>query len=482
MRAPRLRSDLPFRRVAVVLSGGGALGAYEVGVLKVLERAGLAPWLVAGVSIGAVNAVVWLAHGRATEALERVWRRMRASTIGLRWGTLAMRAAGAGIVLVASAELLLALTGSRELSGAWWFRRSWSGRDDLASSQLDAAAWLAFAAFGLLLMLVSRHAEDWLSRLNPPADPERLHRRLGLALLGLALVHAVVWAFGWPWPHRFSAFAILGLAAAWLANRPGRAGDVLRGILRGLMPETRGRGLWGSAARRRTIESLVRAGDPSRLVEGGTGLVISALATDTGRVGHFTRIDGAAPGFAARLERDLGEILPIRDAEDAIRAAVASSAIPGIYEPVRIAGRDFVDAGGLSNQPIHVAIAAGADGVLAVLLTPSGRPAPAPPPANLVELAGRLLELSNWRDMQAELNALPEGWSREGSPARVVVVEPRTSLPGGVLGFSPETAVELIRRGEADALRALDTAGWLEPGTGTAGGDPARDPAPERPA
>ena len=53
--ARRLRPDLPFSRPAVVLSGGGALGAYEVGVLRVLEAVGLRPAIVAGVSIGALN-------------------------------------------------------------------------------------------------------------------------------------------------------------------------------------------------------------------------------------------------------------------------------------------------------------------------------------------------------------------------------------------------------------------------------------------
>ena len=45
----RLRADLPYRRIALVLSGGGALGAYEIGVLKVLERLALVPSLVSGV-------------------------------------------------------------------------------------------------------------------------------------------------------------------------------------------------------------------------------------------------------------------------------------------------------------------------------------------------------------------------------------------------------------------------------------------------
>uniref|UniRef100_A0A832I1D5 PNPLA domain-containing protein n=1 Tax=Eiseniibacteriota bacterium TaxID=2212470 RepID=A0A832I1D5_UNCEI len=467
MSAIRPRAGLPFRRIAVVLSGGGALGAYEVGVLRVIEAAGLAPWLVAGVSIGAVNAVVWLAHGGRTAALEEAWRSMRASTIGLRWGTLAMRAAGAAIMIVALLELLLAVMGSRALSGSWWLWRRWSGRADLSSGLLDATAWAVLALAGALLVAVSRPAEGWLARLSPPADPQRLHRRFGLALLALAAVHATVWVFGWPWPHRFSAFTLLVLGGAWLANRPGRAGDRMRGLLRRLMPETRGRGLWGSAARRQVIERLVRAGDPQRLASGPTGLLVSALATDTGRVAHFTRLADPDPAlaarFAQRVERELGEVLPIRDAEDAVRAAVASSAIPGLFEPVRIAGRDFVDAGGLTNQPIHLAIAAESDAVLVVLLSPSGSPPPAPPSANLLELAARLLELSNWRDLQAELRALPDGWSREGRPARVCVVEPAAPLPGGVLGFAPESAAQLMRLGAADAEAALARAGWIEP-------------------
>jgi len=59
----RLRDDLPFRRIALVLSGGGALAAYEAGALRTFEAIGLRPQILAGVSSGALNAVVWLAHG-----------------------------------------------------------------------------------------------------------------------------------------------------------------------------------------------------------------------------------------------------------------------------------------------------------------------------------------------------------------------------------------------------------------------------------
>src|SRR5205085_9431787 len=47
-------------------------------------------------------------------------------------------------------------------------------------------------------------------------------------------------------------------------------------------------------------------------------------------------------------------------------------------------------------------------------------------------------------------------------PLRACVIEPDHMLPGGLYGFSPANAVALRRRGEADAWRALEGAGWIE--------------------
>jgi NTE family protein len=49
---------LPFEQVALVLQGGGALGAYQAGVYEALAEAGVEPDWIAGVSIGAVNAAI----------------------------------------------------------------------------------------------------------------------------------------------------------------------------------------------------------------------------------------------------------------------------------------------------------------------------------------------------------------------------------------------------------------------------------------
>src|ERR1700752_3367201 len=48
----------PFDCIALLLQGGGALGAYQAGVYEALAEAHLAPDWVAGISIGAVNAAL----------------------------------------------------------------------------------------------------------------------------------------------------------------------------------------------------------------------------------------------------------------------------------------------------------------------------------------------------------------------------------------------------------------------------------------
>ena len=53
-----LRARLRFDRVALLLQGGGALGAYQAGVYEALAESGLHPDWVVGISIGAINAAI----------------------------------------------------------------------------------------------------------------------------------------------------------------------------------------------------------------------------------------------------------------------------------------------------------------------------------------------------------------------------------------------------------------------------------------
>src|SRR5258708_38404720 len=62
---------LPYDVVALVLQGGGALGAYQAGVYEGLHEAGIRPNWLAGISIGALNAAV-IAGSPETERVDRL--------------------------------------------------------------------------------------------------------------------------------------------------------------------------------------------------------------------------------------------------------------------------------------------------------------------------------------------------------------------------------------------------------------------------
>ncbi|MGH7124603.1 MAG: patatin-like phospholipase family protein [Stellaceae bacterium] len=71
------RSLLP-AKVALVLQGGGALGAYQVGAYQALDEAGYEPDWFAGTSIGAINAAIMAGNPRERrlEQLEAFWARI----------------------------------------------------------------------------------------------------------------------------------------------------------------------------------------------------------------------------------------------------------------------------------------------------------------------------------------------------------------------------------------------------------------------
>jgi NTE family protein len=72
-------------RVALVLQGGGALGAYQAGVYQALHEAGVEPDWVSGVSIGAINSAI-IAGNAPEQRLERLrmfWERVTDRTVWL---------------------------------------------------------------------------------------------------------------------------------------------------------------------------------------------------------------------------------------------------------------------------------------------------------------------------------------------------------------------------------------------------------------
>jgi predicted acylesterase/phospholipase RssA len=83
-RAQHPRSRPPFECIALLLQGGGALGAYQAGVYLALAEARLDPDWVASISIGAINAAVIAgnARGKDREASPILRTRHRGSSLG----------------------------------------------------------------------------------------------------------------------------------------------------------------------------------------------------------------------------------------------------------------------------------------------------------------------------------------------------------------------------------------------------------------
>jgi NTE family protein len=79
------RKRPPFERIALLLQGGGALGAYQGGVYQALAEADLHPDWVAGISIGAVNSALIAGNPpeKRVERLREFWESVTQSRLGI---------------------------------------------------------------------------------------------------------------------------------------------------------------------------------------------------------------------------------------------------------------------------------------------------------------------------------------------------------------------------------------------------------------
>jgi len=82
-----------YETVALVLQGGGALGAYQCGVYEALHAADLRPGWFAGTSIGAINAAILAGNApeRRVERLHEFWNTVCEPAGAFAWTSIALR-------------------------------------------------------------------------------------------------------------------------------------------------------------------------------------------------------------------------------------------------------------------------------------------------------------------------------------------------------------------------------------------------------
>jgi NTE family protein len=103
-RSPLTRLLRGPRRVAFVLSGGGSLGALQVGMLQALFDAGVRPDMIVGTSVGAINAA-WAGAWPDPEGIQKlaaVWRGLKRDDIFPLGWTAAMGLLGRGKHLISN--------------------------------------------------------------------------------------------------------------------------------------------------------------------------------------------------------------------------------------------------------------------------------------------------------------------------------------------------------------------------------------------
>src|SRR6476469_8538107 len=76
-------------RIGVVLSGGGARGAYEAGVLMAFQDAQVPTHIIAATSVGSINAASFAAEAEGlvgkAEPLVDAWLELTPATLGIDW-------------------------------------------------------------------------------------------------------------------------------------------------------------------------------------------------------------------------------------------------------------------------------------------------------------------------------------------------------------------------------------------------------------
>lgn len=461
-------------RIAAVLSGGGARGAYQIGVLLAFQDARLPTHIITATSVGSINAASFAAHSDTqvgnAESLLQAWSDLTPPQVGIEWTRYAWMLVG----LIAATAGFGNLIHHLLLHGGF--------RVDLRN---PALTFLALGLAGLAVMLLYDRLpylgyvlRNLFHRTSWKAD-----RRKTLVSL---VANLIVWGFvlliahSLDLPHLLADFirydpqgaVLLALAIVLVVLLRllfrARLSFSLHKLLRlPLRP-----GLFANYERGRLVRQRMSAerldASPIRVLftvtdlQKGTARFYSNTPPDI-----LARDPGADPHFVAQEVFNTGEI---------IRAIIASSALPIAYEPITLDGRLLSDGGMVANQPIRPAIRLGADVLFLVMNDPpEGIHAEV---RTFIDVGLRALDilmlqnlltdlkiLNNINDVckraAAELGVRPEEveidlGTRRYRYVKAFTVRPLKSLGGTVLDFGGETTGPAILQGYRDATAQIE--------------------------
>lgn len=456
-------------RIAVVLSGGGAFGAYQAGALLAFQDAALPTPIMTATSIGGINAASYAAHSSTevgnAEPLVAAWLRLSSPAVGIEWTRYAWMLAG----------LVAAATGFGGLAMKGLERTGFS-----LHLHHPVAAWLTLGMAGAAVLLLYDHL-PYLFRAVAATRRNRLWRhqprRLALSVLANALVLAFFVAILDPL-HLHApllgamrrnpllsttlliATLLLIVAGGTLRRHAGRlAQRLLRLPLRP--------GLFSNFERARLLGDHIPV---EALRASPIRLLVTVTDLGAGIARYFSNAPPERLAEAPGADRDF-VASSVHGSADLLPAILASSAVPMVFEPVVIDGRAYADGAIAATRPLLPAVQLGAD-VIFVL--------------NLDALAARRAGGNTFVDIGLQALALMMSWAlvadvdtvervnawchraavERGLSAEQVTldfdgrrfrhvklfrIQPAGPLRGAVLDFGGVAAGEALLRGYLDA-------------------------------
>jgi predicted acylesterase/phospholipase RssA len=393
-------------RVAVVLSGGGARGAYEAGALLAFQDAGLPTHILSATSVGSINAASYAAHSTTlvgnAESLVESWSQVTPPAMGIDWSRYIFMLAG----------LVAASAGLGNFLWQWLKSRGIYLHSD--SPENVTHAWLALMLAGVAVLVLF----DKLSYVGYVIRNlvRRRHRKADrLKLLQSLLANLLVWGFVWIFlssthlhiaPDQVLRFALgtqfvaLGLAAIalllWVLLRHKLSlwsHKLLRLPLR--------TGLFPNFDRTKFLRSRIPL---EALHNSPIRVVMTATDILAGRAKYFTNT------ALEDLKRDpqvnanfVGNEL--ERATDLMQAIISSSAFTIAYEAVPFRGTLLSDGGIVTNQPIRPAVRLGADVLFLVMVSPEESP-PAEQVKTFLDVGVRAIDILIAKNLKADLKLL----------------------------------------------------------------------------
>ena len=355
-------------RIGVVLSGGGARGAYEAGVLMAFQDADVPTHIITATSVGSINAASYAAHseglvGRA-EFLVNAWLELTPATLGIDWSRYIFLLAG----------LVAASAGIANFIWQWMKERG-----IYLHAHHPKITWLALGAAGVAILFFSDKLSyigyvvmNYFRKRRWDPDWRKTWISLGGSLLvwGFVIVFLVfthihlpvngdkIYELSAPLP------ALVALLLGWalyklLQNPLSKLSHLfLRLPLRtGLFPNfDRIRFLRARIPQDKLRHSPIRVIMTATDIEHGTARFFSNVAPDV-----LMTDPGANEEFIQR---------EVEQPQDLVQAAVASSSYTFAYEAVPMEGRLWTDGGIMTNQPVLPALRLGADVLFLVLIAP----------------------------------------------------------------------------------------------------------------